>query len=128
MKKLILEIVGSVALVLIPTYFVYKQFAPLPEFWNAQFAWSIALVICWIIVAAGYYHQGWLVHRTHYAEDVSIILPIAVFFVQCILFVKGIYYRDFSLIIGAILVNSGVFFSMYNILKNKKQSVFGKIK
>lgn len=120
MKKLILEVVGSAALVLIPTYFVYKQLAPLPEFWNSQFAWSIALIICWMIVASGYYHQGWLVHKKHHADDVSIILPIAVFFVQCILFVKGIYYQDISLIIGAILVNSGVFFSLYHIAKNKK--------
>jgi uncharacterized membrane protein YhdT len=127
MKKLILEIVGSAALVLIPTYFVYRQLAPLPEFWNAQFAWSIALIICWIVVAAGYYHQGWLVHKTHYAEDVSIILPIAVFCVQCILFVKGIFYSDISLIIGAVLVNSGVFFSMYNIIKNKKRRVAGNV-
>lgn len=120
MKKLITEIVISIALVLVPTFFIYKQLSSVDYFWDTQLAWSIALIICWIIVAIGYYHQGWLIRKERNSQDVSLILPIAVFFVQCILFVKGVYYKDMSLILGAILVNSGVLFSLFNILKFKK--------
>lgn len=120
MKKVALEIFISAILVLVPTYFVYQELAPVKVFWDSQFLWSAALVICWVFVAAGYYHQGWLVRKEGHANGVSIVLPIFVFFVQCILFVKGIYYRDQSLVIGAVLVNSGVLFSLYNIIRSKK--------
>ena len=73
----------------------------------------------WIIVSAGYYHQGWLVRKDHSSAHVSLVLPVAVFFVQCILFVKGIYFDDWSLVAGAVLVNSGVCFSIYNIIKSR---------
>src|SRR3989344_3083207 len=117
MKKLIIEIFVSVTLVFIPTFFIYRKLAPIASFWDAQFVWSTALVVCWVIVAIGYYHQGWLVHKEQRSRSVSIILPTAVFFVQCILFVKGVYYKDWSLVIGAVLVNSGVLFSLYNIIR-----------
>lgn len=74
-------------------------------------------MICWTIVALGYYHQGWLLSTGKNPNGVSQILPIAVFFVQCILFVKGIYYHDWSLIYGALIVNSGVAYSLYHLAK-----------
>ncbi len=83
--------------------------------------WSVILAFGWIVVSLGYYHQGWLVHKSKSAEHVSVVLPIAVFLVQCILFVKGIYYHDWSLILGAIMVNSGVIFSLYQIVRVKSK-------
>ena len=120
MKKIFWEIGISLAVVLIPTFFIYRRLSGEEFFWNAQFLWSVALILCWTIVASGYYHQGWLVKSRGHADDVSIVLPIAVFFVQCILFVKGIYYRDWSLVGGALLVNSGVVFSLSQIFKIRR--------
>lgn len=119
MRKIILEILASAIIVLVPTLFVYKKLAGIESFWNAQFLWSAGLAFGWVVVAAGYYHQGWLVKSLKKSKDVSIVLPIAVFFVQCILFVKGIYYRDWSLVWGALMVNSGVIFSLSQIIKVK---------
>jgi|SRR3989338_6284278 len=118
-RKLIWELVVATLFVFVSTYFVYSYLASDTFFWNAQILWSIALALCWVIVATGYYHQGWMVHKKHSAENVSIILPIAVFCVQLILFVKGIFYHDWSLIFGAVVVNSGVLFSLYQIIKTR---------
>lgn len=129
MKKVayVLEIFISIAFVFISTFFVYKYLLSFPSFWDAQFAWSSALMACWIIVSIGYFHQGWLVRTNNHshARDVSIVLPIAVFIVQCILFVKGVFFQDWSLIFGAVVVNSGVVFSLYNIIRVRK-SIFKK--
>ena len=114
--KLFLEIIFSALFVLVPTLIIYSRLAGVEVFWDAQSLWNVALAVCWIVVATGYYHQGWLVHSQRKSDDVSIVLPMAVFFVQCILFVKGIYYRDWSLIWGALVVNSGVVFSLYQII------------
>ena len=113
------EILFSLLIVTVLTMLVYNQLVGIDEFWNAQMLWSYALMLCWIIVAAGYYHQGWIVRKDHSSAHVSLILPIAVFFVQCILFVKGIHFRDWSLIVGAVLVNSGVLYSIYHIVKSR---------
>lgn len=117
MRKIYWEIVISVLSVLLATFIVYARLAPQTLFWNAQSIWSILLIVGWVIVALGYYHQGWMVHKSKSSKNVSTVLPVAVFVVQCVLFVKGIYYSDRSLIIGALLVNSGVVFSVYQILK-----------
>ncbi len=77
------------------------------------------LAIGWVIVSAGYFHQGWLVRKDGSSDHVSILLPSVVFLVQCVLFVKGVYYADWSLIAGAIMVNTGVLFSLYNIFKHR---------
>lgn len=119
-KKLVFEIILSLGFVLIPTYFIYKYLKQFSYFWDAQNIWSLVLAVGWIIVSFGYFHQGFLVHKNHSAKGVSVWLPTAVFFIQCILFIKGIYYKDWSLIWGALVVNSGVTFSLYHILKNKK--------
>lgn len=119
MKKIHFEIPVSVLFVFISTFFVYKYLADLSVFWNSQIFWSVVLALGWVVVSFGYYHQGWLVHKSKSAEHVSVVLPVAVFIVQCILFVKGIYYEDWSLILGAVMVNSGVVFSLYQITKVK---------
>ncbi len=115
MKKLFLEIFSSLIFVFIGTLLVYKQLVGVGDFWNAQNIWSIILALGWIVVALGYYHQGYIVHKSKSASHVSIVLPIAVFIVQCVLFVKGIYYKEWALIFGALIVNSGVVFSLYQI-------------
>ncbi len=121
MRKIYLEILSVTALVVFATYFVYGRLADFNIFWNSQFIWSVGLMVCWVVVAFGYYHQGWLVRTSKSADHVSLVLPVAVFIVQCILFVKGIYYGDWSLIAGAVLVNSGVSFSIYQIIRNGRK-------
>ncbi|MEK7535761.1 MAG: hypothetical protein AAB590_01965 [Patescibacteria group bacterium] len=118
-KKLHLEFIGTLIFVLGGTYVAYKLIGGVGEFWSAQKFWNVALIICWLFVSAGYYHQGWKVHKRRDSSEVSLLLPVTVFIVQCILFVKGIYYHDWSLIAGAMMVNSGVVFSIYQIVKNK---------
>ena len=121
MKKIYLEILASALFVSLGTIFVYGRLAGFAIFWDSQMIWSIILAVGWVIVSLGYYNQGWIVHKSKSAEHVSVVLPIAVFIVQCILFVKGIYYSDWSLIVGAIMVNSGVVFSLYQIIKAKSK-------
>jgi len=122
MKKIYLEILLAIVCITLATIFTYNQLAPITSFWNGQHIWSIVLVICWGVVSFGYFHQGWMVRSAQSATHVSLMLPIAVFIVQCILFVKGIYYGDYSLVIGAVMVNSGVSFSLYQILKVRLKS------
>ncbi len=117
MKKLYVEILASTLFVALSTLFVYNQLATFSLFWDSQTLWNVALSVGWVIVSLGYFNQGWLVRESKSAKQVSIVLPSAVFVVQCILFVKGIYYHDWSLITGAVMVNSGVVFSLYQILK-----------
>ncbi|KND48896.1 MAG: hypothetical protein AB200_00515 [Parcubacteria bacterium C7867-005] len=119
MKKIYLEILFSALFVALSTIFIYGRLIGFDVFWNSQFLWSVILSIGWVVVALGYYHQGWLVHTSRSADHVSVVLPTAVFIVQCILFIKGIYYGDWSLIIGAVMVNSGVVFSLYQIVRAK---------
>ena len=119
MKKLFLEIFFSILFVFATTLFVYGKLVGINNFWDAQNIWSIILALGWIVVALGYYHQGYIVHKSRSASHVSIILPSAVFVVQCVLFVKGIYYKDWALIFGALVVNSGVVFSLYQITHAK---------
>lgn len=113
--KNIIELVAATLFVLVGTAITYSQLESLVEFWNAQTFWNFALIVCWGIVAFGYYHQGWVIGIKKNSSGVSIILPISVFIVQCILFVKGVFYKDTSLIIGALMVNSGVTFAIYRI-------------
>ncbi len=117
-SRFLVESIISLLFVFISTYFVYNYLQKSTDFWNAQNIWSLVLAIGWIIVSMGYYHQGWLIHSGHNTKNVSVLLPTAVFFIQCILFIKGIYYKDWSLIWGALVVNSGVLFCLYEIVKN----------
>lgn len=122
MKKLFLEILIAILFVVGGTAIVYSHLSSISLFWNEQTTWSSILVLCWIVVAVGYVHQGWMVRTTKNSSNVSIVLPIAVFIVQCILFIKGIYYHDWSLIAGAIVVNSGVTFNLYQIAKTRMKN------
>ena len=122
MKKLLIEITFSVIFVFGATFVVYNFLAGISPFWNTQLVWSVVLAIGWAIVAAGYYHQGWLVQVKKSSANGSGVLPVPVFFIQCVLFVKGIYYQDWSLIWGAVIVNSGVTFSLYQIMRARKTS------
>ncbi len=119
MKKVHLEILFAILFVLISTYYIYDWLVGISFFWNAQMVWSVLLAMGWVIVSLGYFRQGWLVHHSGDAREVSVLLPIAAFTAQCVLFVKGIFYHDWSLIAGALMVNSGVVFSLYNIFKAK---------
>lgn len=122
-KKLYWEILASIIFVLGGTVFFYGQLKNIPDFWNAQLFWSVALVIGWIVVSAGYYHQGWKVHKNRTTGNVSVFLPATVLCVQCVLFIKGIFFHDWSLIFGALIVNTGVVFSLYQILKVKGKKI-----
>ena len=121
MKKIYWEILITAGFVLAGTFLAYTWLQTNAQFWDAQTVWSAILMLGWVIVASGYYHQGWLVHKGHTALLVSVVLPSAVFVVQCILFIKGIFFHDWSLIFGAIVVNSGVVFSLYQIIKAKRK-------
>jgi hypothetical protein len=127
MKKIFWEVLGTALLVLLPTAFfyaqLYAQLKGIPSFWNAQFFWNLILAGCWVVVSSGYYHQGWMVRSKGHADNISFFLPCAVFLVQCILFVKGIYYSDWTLIWGALVVNSGVLFSLYQIYRVRNHGI-----
>lgn len=118
MKK-ILEIILAVIFVVAGTFVAYSFLSDIPMFWNEQTVWSIILAAGWVVVALGYVHQGWLVRRDRSSDHVSILLPSVVFLVQCVLFVKGVHYGDWSLIAGAIMVNSGVTFNLLQIYQNR---------
>lgn len=117
MKRLHIEILLGILFVAGGTLTVYNLLAPVGSFWSAQNIWSTLLIICWCVVASGYWHQGFIVREAKSSTHVSLMLSVTVFLVQCILFVKGIYYKDISLIIGAVVVNSGVIFNIYQIIR-----------
>ena len=119
MKKVYWEIIASAVFVLGGTFLLYGQLKNNTAFWDAQTVWSVALVVSWTVVAAGYYRQGWMVHHRHSAANLSLLLPSAVFIVQCLLFIKGVFFHDWSLVIGALIMNSGVVFCLYQIVKAK---------
>lgn len=120
MKRLHLELVFITLFVIGGTSLTYWLLADAFNFWDNQEFWSLALLVCWGVVSLGYYRQGWIVHKAKSATHVSLFLPIVVFIVQCILFIKGIHYHDYALIVGAILVNSGVAFNIYQIIIFRK--------
>lgn len=117
MKRLYWEILFGLIFVLGGTFIAYNLLSGIEGFWSAQQTWNLALIVCWIVVAFGYWRQGWIVHKSKSSTHVSILLPSTVFVVQCILFVKGIFYHDFALVTGALLVNSAVVFNLYQLLK-----------
>lgn len=119
MKKVYLEIFFAIIFVAVSTFLVYGRLVDVRVFWNSQMIWSAILMLGWVIVSLGYFHQGLLVRSDHSASNVSVLLPAAVFVVQCILFIKGIYYEDWSLVLGALVVNAGVVFSLYQIVTVK---------
>lgn len=120
-QRTFFEVLGATLTVLIPTAVIVSYLSGVELFWSAQAVWSVILAVGWAIVAGGYFHQGWLARSSADVSDVSLLLPCAVFVVQCVLFVKGVYYADWSLIWGALVVNSGVLFSIYNIIRARRK-------
>lgn len=114
-NKILWEIFLGLVFVASGTFVAYNLLSHVSEFWTAQNVWSAVLIVCWMIVAMGYWHQGWIVKKAKSATHVSYLLPCAVFIVQCILFIKGIHYNDYSLVTGAVMVNSAVVFNLYQI-------------
>ncbi|MEI6659893.1 MAG: hypothetical protein WCK91_00535 [bacterium] len=125
MKKIYFEVLGALAFVFIATFFVYGWLSGFTRFWSAQFMWNCILVVGWTIIATGYYMQGFKVHKLGNVDQISPFLPESVFVVQCILFVKGIFYHDWALIYGALIVNSGVIFCIYQVLRVKRMQMRG---
>ncbi|MEJ0021775.1 MAG: hypothetical protein WDN47_04340 [Candidatus Doudnabacteria bacterium] len=117
MKRLYWEILFGALFVLAGSFLAYRFLSGYSAFWTAQKLWSLILVVGYVFVAGGYWRQGAIIHRAKNATNVSLILPSAVFVVQCIIFVKGIYYHDAALVTGAILVNSAVVFDIYQIIR-----------
>ncbi len=116
-KKIHWEIFLGLTFVASGTFLAYTLLSSIPSFWTAQNIWSAVLILCWMIVAGGYWHQGWIIRKAGSATHVSSVLPMAVFVVQCILFVKGVHYEDYSLVTGAVMVNSAVVFNLYQIFR-----------
>lgn len=121
MRKIHWELVISIVFVLGGSALTYSFLANESYFWNAQRVWSVALIIGWSVVSFEYFRQGWMIHRARTAVNVSAILPATVFAMQCVLFIKGVYFGDWSLVIGALIVNSGVVFTLYQIAKMTKK-------
>ncbi len=117
MKRVHVEIVLAILSVVGGTLFAYSILSTKQDFWDSQSFWNTVLLFCWAVVMLGYFRQGWIVHHARSSKNISLFLPIVVFFVQCILFVKGIYYHDVALIFGAVMVNSGALFSAYQIFR-----------
>lgn len=121
MKRIYWEIVASIVFVLGGTYVIYGHLAGYVAFWDAQTIWSVVLIICSMVIAGAYYRQGWYVHHTHTSKNISILIPLAVLTTQCLLFIKGIFFNDWSLVTGALIVNSGLVFSLYQIFMMKRR-------
>ena len=120
MKRVHWEIILGIVFVLGGTFVVFNFLKNNQNFWTAQHFWNTTLVAGWTVVSAGYWRQGTIVHKARSATHVSLVLPLAVFFVQCVMFVKGIYYHDAALVCGALLVNSAVVFDIYQIFKYRR--------
>lgn len=121
MKKVHWEILASLIFVLGGTFLVYGQLESNEAFWDAQYLWSVALTVGWTVVAAEYYRQGWMIHKARTSTNISALLPSTIFVMQCILFVKGVFFHDWSLIVSALIVNSGVIFNLYQIMNAKRK-------
>lgn len=119
MKKVHWEVLAITLFVVATTFFLYRYLLPMEFFWSAQNLWSAILALGWVIVTIGYYHQGWMIQKGGGADHVSLLLPSAVFIVQCVLFIKGVFYNDWSLVSGSVMVNSGVLFSIYQIVRHR---------
>ncbi len=126
MRKVYWEILISIVFVLGSTFLVYNGLAHNVAFWDAQRVWSIGLIIGWSVVAIEYYRQGWMIHHARTSVNVSALLPSTIFVMECILFVKGVFFDDWSLIVSALIVNSGVVFYLYQIVKVKRNRARSK--
>ena len=83
--------------------------------------WSALLIICAPFVAYGYFHQGRLVKKTGITKNISVRLPLIVFFLQFSLGAKGVYYRDYSVIFNSVCVDSMVVYYLAQIFFAKRR-------
>ena len=120
-RKVYWEVLISITFVLGGTFLAYSWLAHNAFFWNTQQIWSVGLIIGWTVVAAEYFRQGWMIHNARTSINISALLPSTIFVMQCILFFKGVFFQDWSLIISALTVNSGVVFCLYQIMKKKRR-------
>lgn len=111
------EILASVIFVVGGTALLYVWLSETSGFWNAQRLWSIALIAGYAVVAFEYFRYGWLIHHSRTTANISPFLTLSIFAMQCILFVKGIFFGDWSLVAGTLMVNSGVVFTLYQTAK-----------
>jgi len=120
MKKVHWEILISIVFVLGGTFLAYSWLAQSAYFWDAQRMWSVGLIIGWTVFSVEYFRQGWILHHARTSVNISVLLPSTYFVMQCILFVKGVFFNDWSLVVSALIVNSGVVFYLYQIIKLKR--------
>ena len=111
----------SAVVVLGGAYLVYSNLEQNTAFWDAQHIWSIGLIIGWSVNSIEYFRQGWILHHAHTSDNISLLLPATYLVMQCILFVKGIFFQDWSIIASALIVNSGVVFYLYQALQAKRK-------
>ena len=116
----------SMVLVLGGTYVAYGWLAHSAAFWDAQSIWSIGLIIGWGVVAIEYYRQGWMIHHARTLVNVDALLPSTIFVMECILFVKGVFFDDWSMVVSALIVNSGIAFYLYQIIMIKRNPTLSK--
>ena len=113
------EILASVIFVLGGTFLAYGQLSDTAAFWNAQSVWSTALIVSWTLIAAAYYYEGWLIHHGRSQANISAVTLSAHLRRAMHSFIKGIFFNDWSLVFGALLVNSGVVFVSTRSVKEK---------
>ena len=111
----------SALFVLGGAYLVYINLESNAAFWDAQHIWSIGLIIGWSVYSIEYFRQGWILHHARTSDNISLLLPSTYLVMQCILFVKGVFFNDWSIIASALIVNSGVVFYLYQALQAKRK-------
>ncbi len=126
MKKVYWEILISIVFVLGGTFLVYSWLAHNAAFWDAQRIWSIGLIIGWTVFSVEYFRQGWIIHHARTSANTSVLMPLTYFVMQCILFIKGVFFHDWSLIASALILNSGVVFYLYQTIKLKRRRTRSK--
>lgn len=100
---------------------MYWWLAEVAGFWGAQDLWSIALLMGYSILSFEYFRHGWMIHHARTSANISPILTLSVFALQCVLFVKGVYFEDWSLIAGALILNCGIVFTLYQTIKTLRR-------
>lgn len=111
----------SAAVVLGGAYLLYSNLGNNAAFWDAQSMWSVALILGWAVYSIEYFRQGWIIHHARTSDNISILLPSTYVVMQCILFIKGVFFHDWSIIVSALIVNSGVVFYLYQVIKIKRK-------
>lgn len=126
MRKVHWEILVSVVVVLGGTYLVYNGLAHNAYFWDAQRIWGMGLIVGWTVLSIEYFRQGWIIHHARTSANISVLMPSTYFILQCILFYKGVFFNDWTIIISSLIVNSGVVFYLYQVIKLKSRRARSK--